>query len=249
MEEFLSFILFVVFIVGSLYALFMVILPLLVIYLGGVTMVILSATYLVRQDKRRARFASVPASWKVLRQVTLLAVVLPVLHAALMWLFKDMEWVIWVLGLNLLLALGWLAFFVLRVRRSVKTYKQDGGERKMLMNSLISRVEALKIQADALKCLLDKPQGLEPWEEAVLGDEALETEVDRDRVQKLLAQIQQMIERLDRLGKLSELMAMKQDDRESSTVYVQIRSILQDTQDLYKQSMDESRELIGQYEF
>lgn len=250
MAEFLSFILFIALLSGSLYLTFVLILPVLVIYLGGVTMALLAATYLVRQDKHRARFASIPVSRRVLRQVSLLAIALPVVHAALMWPIRDTGWVIWVLSVNMVLSLLWLVVFLVGSRRAARIYKHEKGEIRSLLGNVVARKEALNIKADSLRCLLDEPQGLEPWEALVLGDEIADQVVDRKKIKDLLVQISTMAGRFDEfVTEYDELVRQcKEDNSDSCKTCEQIKSVLKQTEPSYKGVIETSGELISQYE-
>jgi len=247
MAEFLSFLLFIALVTSILYLVFMLILPGLISYLGGVTMALLSATYLVRQDKHQARFASIPASKDVVTQVILLTFAMPVIHAALMWPIKDTKWVIWVFSVNMLLSLLWLVFFLIQFRRSVRLYRKENGEARALIGNIVARKEALNIKADSLRSILDKPHVLEPWEIAVLGNELSDELVDHERIKKLLLQINKMSGQLDEFIEKHE--SMTRQKRGNSPDCERLKTILKETEPSYKNIIESSETLINQYAF
>ena len=250
MGEFLSFILFIAAVAASFYFLFFIILPAVVIYLGGILMVTLSGTFLVRREKSEARFMSRPVSPRTLRLIILLSIALPFVHAASMWLIHTWNWVFWVLSLNLLLSLAWLLAFLVRFRRSKKNYRDTGGENRFLKDTLVAHKEALKIRADALRCILDKPSGLEPWEAAVLGNDVLDQDINRREVERLLSEIETMGRRIDAL-----LSVCREPDRDGKTgeskdsnVYEKARQDLRQLEGKYKGLMDHTSILVSQNE-
>jgi len=250
MAEFLSFILFVAVIAGSLYLLFVLILPGLAVYLGGVTMSLLAATYLVRQDKHRARFASVPVSGRTVRHVSLAVIIMPLVHATFMWLFKDIIWLIWILSINMTLSLLWLVVFLMHYRRDLKVYKRENGELKAVRASIIARKEALNIKADSLRCLLDRPQGLESWEIAVMGNDMAEQDVDRKKIETLITQISTMVTEFDDIVTKHDELALKckDNDLESCKACEDLKVVIKETESTYKERINLSDDIINQYE-
>ena len=248
--EFLSFILFIAAVAASFYLLFFIVLPAVVIYLGGISMVMLAVAYLVHREKSKARFMSVPLPSRTLRLIGLLSVALPFVHAGFMLLIHTLNWVLVVLSLNLLLSLAWLLTFLVRSRRAKKAYQATGGENRFLEDTLVAHKEALRIRGDALKCILDRPSGLEPWEAAVLGNDVLDQEVNRQEVERLLDELDSMGREIDAL--LHACRDAEQDGKAGEDkdfdVHEKTRQDLSQLEGKYRALMDVTSVLISQNE-
>ena len=201
--------------------------------------------YFNRREKQLSRFMSVPLKAKSWGVIVLASALLPLLHGGILWLLHyPFKMLLWVFLLNLTLDVMWLIHKVVRFREQKAEYRTSGGEIKSLIEAVNKHREAIKIREDSLRCLLDRPPSLESWEEAVLGEDYLYGEIDRDEVHGYVSELAQLRKRIENLN--IDVPTHNEGDHQSQENF---RNLLKDMESQYKQLMSVTDRVISENDF
>jgi hypothetical protein len=96
-----------------------------------------------------------------------------------------------------------------------------------------------------LKTILERPQRLEPWEAAVLGDEGFDYDVDRAEVQRGLEHIEEMAMKIQEILESCNSIEDEADSTTSCDLYEQARHRLNEIESRYKAIMQETSRLLS----